>query len=81
MLENMTLVSHINFMNISRMVERCRARANTSFRFEGARITLLQFCAGLQSACTIAENSESMEIDPDCKKQFCASLQSACTLV
>ena len=41
-------------------VERCRARANTSFRFEGARITLLQFCAGLQSACTIAENSESV---------------------
>ena len=41
-------------------VERCRARVNTSFRFEGARITLLQFCAGLQSACTIAENSESV---------------------
>ena len=41
-------------------VERCRARANTSFRFEGARITLLQFCASLQSACTIAENSESV---------------------
>ena len=33
---------------------------NTSFRLEGARITLLQFCAGLQSACTIAENSESV---------------------